>query len=225
MSWMSRGTDERLVKAVQTRREVQRGPLPPSGSAYAEVRTPAQIAAQAFGVSTLFLVILVVLLVASTFYYAQYSGALRWLIFAGVVGLAGLIAVRALGGVVRDPAGLAAGTPTGGGVGGDLRALRTTLERAEAGLTYSQVIFEDRMRKAFLERIRVANHLTPEAIESAMRDVEALNALVGDRELTIFLMESARNARRYPASLPAIEKKPEFARRVASFLAKMEAWR
>lgn len=226
MSWLSRGADERLVKAVQTRREVQRGPLPASGSPYADdVVTPSQIASRVFGISTMFIVILVVLLVASTFYYAQYSGALRWLIFAGVVGVVGLLAVRALGASVRDPVRLAATETPSGGIGGDLRSLRTTLARAEGGLTYSQVVFEDRMRKAFLEKVRVARSLTPEAIEAASRDVETLAALLGDRELTVFVMESARNTRMYPSTLPAIEKRPEFARRAARVVAKMEAWR
>lgn len=226
MSWLSRGADERLVKAVQMRRDVQRGPLPRAGSPYAEdIQTPAQLASRAFGISTLFLIILVVILVASTIYYAQYSGALRWLIFAMVVGVAGFLAVRMVGALVRDPVPLASRAQTVGGVGGDLRALRTTLTRAEAGLAYSQVVFEDRMRKAFLEKVRASRALTPEAVDAASRDVEALNALIRDRELVVFLLESARNARMYPSSLPTIEKKADFARHAAGIVARMEAWR
>src|SRR2546422_11482286 len=104
MSWMQRGTDERLVKAMQTRRDVQRGPLPREGSVYSdELLTPSRIYARAFGVSTLFLVILVVLMTAATVYYAEYSGALRWLVFAGVVGVVGFVAARVVGAAVPDP--------------------------------------------------------------------------------------------------------------------------
>jgi hypothetical protein len=226
VSWLSRQADERLVKAVRTRREVQRGPLPREGSPYVEeIVTPAQVASHVFGISTLFLVILIVLLVGSTFYYAQYSGALRWLVFAGLVGLAGLLAVRTLGAYVRDPTALAGRAVAAGGTGGDLRSLRTTLMRAEEGLAYSQVVFADRMRKAFLEKVRVSRSLTREAMDAAAKHLGTLNGLVGDRELTIFIMESARNARMYPASMPSVEKKPAFARHARGLLDRMEAWR
>lgn len=226
MSWLQRGTDERLVQAMQDRREVQRGPLPRKGAPdEEEAFLGSRVWAHAFGVSTLFLVILVVLMVGATLYYASYSGALRWLLFALVVGVLGFVAVRAVGGVVRDPARLDTVAAPGGAAGGDLGSLRTTLARATTGLAYSQLLFDDAMRKAFLEKVRVARDLPREAVTAALRDPAKLHALVGDRELTIFLLESARNSRLYPASVGALPKRLDFARRVAALLDRMEAWR
>jgi hypothetical protein len=216
--------DERLVKAMQAR-EVLRGPLPGGGSAYAGDETnPVTTWTSAFGVTTLFLVILVVLLAASTVYYAQYSGALRWLIFAGVVGLVGLVAVRVVNATARDPMRLAARKGKSRGVGGELRALRTTLYRADGGLVYSQLVFDDRMRAAFLEKVRASRDLPDGALAAAMKDPEALHAILRDRELTIFVLESARNARAYPASTPTLPKRAEFAQRARRIMERMEAW-
>ena len=226
MSWMQRGTDERLLQALQERRDVQRGPLPRKGVGYADdLSTGVRIWFNAFGVTTLFLVILVVLLAASTAYYAQYSGALRWLLFALLVGVVGFVAVRIVGSFVRDPARMILRKTTATGVGGDLRSLRTTLERAHGGLAYSQLLAEDEMRGAFLEKVRVARDLPPEAVAAAMRDPESLQRILGDRDLALFCLESARNSRMYPAALPQLPKHPDFARRVATILDRMEAWR
>lgn len=225
MSWLSRSSDERLVKAMQTRREVLRGPLPREGSPTADdLQTPERIAFNAFGASTLFLIILVVLLAASTVYYSAYSGALRWLVFAGVVGLIGLVAVRIANAAARDPARLAARATASAAVGGDLQALRKTLHRADGGLVYSQVVFDDRMREAFLAKVRAARDLPDGALEAAMEDPEALHAILGDRELTVFVLESARNSRRYPASVPNLPRRAEFARRARGIVERMEAW-
>lgn len=225
MSWLSRSSDERLVKAMQMRREVLRGPLPREGSVYADdLQTPERIAFNAFGATTLFLLILVVLLAAFTAYYAQYSGALRWLIFASVVGLVGFVAVRVVNATARDPARLAARARESAGVGGELRALRTTLYRADGGLVYSQVVFEDRMREAFLEKVRASRDLPDGALAAAMKDPGALHAILRDRELTVFVLESARNARAYPSSIPTLPKRAEFARRARQIMERMEAW-
>ncbi len=226
MTWIQRGMDERLVRALEMRREVQRGPMPRSGSAYVdEALGPARVAAHAFGVSTLFLVILVVLMAGATAYYSTYSGALRWLTFAGIVGAIGFVAVRALGAFVRDPARFSSRETTAKVLGGDLAALRTTLRRAEGGSAYGQLRFEDRMREAFLRKVQVARDLPPGAVEAAMKDPQALATILGDRDLTLFVLESARNSRMYPAALPALPKRAGFARWVGGVLAKMEAWR
>ena len=227
MSWLQRGSDERLAQALQERRDIQRGPLPRKGSSYADeaLATPERIWVNAFGVTTLFLIILVVLLTAATFYYAQYSGALRWLLFALVLGVVGFVAVRIVGALVRDPVRLASRSDAANAIGGDLRALRTTLDRANGGLAYSQLLFDEALRRAFMEKVRVTRDVPADALAAATKDPVRLHALVGDRELTIFVLESARNSHRYPAQLPALPKQKDFARRVAHLLDRMEAWR
>jgi len=221
VSWMTRGPDERRTRETEVRREVLRGPLPREGSAEEE---RAGILIHAFGVSTLFLMILVVLLAAATSYYAAYSGALRWILYALVVAVAGFVAVRALRGVVRDPARLAAKPTAAPVIGGELTSLRTTLQRASGGLAYSQVMFEERMREAFLEKVRTERDVPEDVLQAAVRNPEKIFAILRDRELAIFVAESERNSRMYPASVPTIEKRENFPARVKGLLDRMEAW-
>lgn len=226
MSWLQRGTDERLVRAVQMRREVLRGPLPREGSLYADdTFGPARAMAHPALMSVFIMVIFIVLLTAATFYYAQYSGALRWLIFAAVVAAFGYGAVRIVASRARDPARFPGRASAAPGVGGDLRSLRTTLERAQGGLVYSQLVFEDRVRRAFLRKVRANRHLDATAVDASAQDPEHLQAILGDKELALFVLESARNMHVYPASVSTLPKKEQFARRTAALLDRMEAWR
>jgi hypothetical protein len=179
----------------------------------------------AFGVTTLFLVVLIILIAVATAYYATYSGALRWILYAGVLGVIGLVAVRVVGAFVRDPARIGPGGIAAKSVGGDLGALRTTFERANGGLGYSQLLAEDKLRKAFLEKVRVNRDVPTGELEAAVRDPERLHRLIGDRELTLFVLESARNSRLSLAELPALPKRKDFARRATYVLGRMEAWR
>ena len=225
MSWLSRGADERLVRAVQLRREVQRGPLPQDGSAYASPETPVSFLSHPAGVSVLLIGAFGILLVAATAYYASYSGALRWLVFGMVVAIVGFASVRYAAAKAQDPVRLAVAGGQGQGVGGDLRSLRTTMERGDGGLVYSQVVFEDRMRKAFFAKVRSNRPFTAAALDTAAKDPAQLQEILGDRELTLFVLEAARNMRSYPASVPTLPKKAGFARRAAKTLEAMEAWR
>ena len=221
MSWVSR-EDERIAQASRFRREVLRGPIPQGGSPYLDQN--ADLLNRAFGVTALLVGIAVLLLVAATGYYAQYSGALRWILFAIVIGAAGLLAVRALGGSIRDPARFAAPRTTPP-IGGELSALRMTMVRANDGLAYSQVIAEDRIREAFLEKVRVGRDVPQDGIHAAVRDPRRHASLIGDAELAAFVYESAQNARRYPAGLSKPPKGEAFARRTSRLLDRMEAWR
>lgn len=226
MSWLSRGTDERLVRAVALRREVQRGPLPREGSAYAsDSLAPMSFLAHPAGVSVLLVVAFLILLLGATAYYSAYSGALRWILFAGVLAAVAYVAVRYAAAKAQDPLRLGGVAAAGAGVGGDLRSLRTTVERADGGLVYSQVVFEDRMRKAFLRKVRSNRPFTAAALDNAAKEPERLHEIVGERDLTLFVLEAARNMRAYPSSLPSLPKRQEFAKRAAKTLDAMEAWR
>lgn len=225
MSWITPGSDERLMRAMRSRREVQRGPLSEEGSVDVdEVLGTARAAAHAFATNLVFLFIIVMILVAATFYYALYSGALRWLLFAAVVAGLGFVAVRFVGGFTRDPPNLAASGEGPSGGTGDLTRLRQTLIRADSGLAYSQLLFEERLRRSFLEKVAASRGLRPLDVERIAEDPDRLHDLLGDRELTVFVLECARNARMYPASLPTLPKRRRFGRRVALLLDRMEAW-
>jgi len=226
VSWLSRGADERLVRAVQLRREVQRGPLPQAGSPYAgEPLGPTSFFSHPASVSVLLISAFGILLIAATAYYAAYSGALRWLVFAMVVAIVGFVCVRYAAAKTQDPLRLGGLAAKEAGIGGDLGSLRTTMERADGGLVYSQVVFEDRMRKAFFAKVRSNRPFTAAALDTAAKDPAQLQEILGDRELTLFVLEAARNMRSYPSSVPTLPKKAEFARRAAKTLDAMEAWR
>lgn len=226
MSWLSRGADERLVRAVQLRRDVQRGPLPSEGSPYAaESYAPMSFFAHPASVSVLLIIVFAILLLAMTSYYAAYSGAVRWILLAMILAAAAYVGVRYAAANVQDPIRLGGRTPWGAGVGGDLASLRTTAERADGGLVYSQVVFEDRMRKAFLGKVRSNRPVTVAALDGAARDPTRLHEVIRDRELTVFMLEAARNMRAYPARLSTLPKREEFAKRAAKTLEAMEGWR
>lgn len=224
MSWLSRSSDERLLRSLQNRRDVTRGPVPESSSAYVDDELGrARAAAYTFATNLVFFVILVGILVAATSYYALYSGALRWLLFAAIIALFGFVLARFLGKIARDPPRLVA-RETSSPVAGDLGRLRTTMRRADSGLSYSQLLFEEKLRKAFLEKVRVSRNLSREDLDARTKDPERLQALLGDEVLTGFILETERSARLYPASLPSLPKRKDFARRAAHFLDRMETW-
>jgi hypothetical protein len=218
--------DERLVRAVQMRRDVQRGPLPREGSVYAdESFGPTAFFVHPAAVSLLIVIAFALLLVSATAYYSTYSGALRWIVYAVILAALGYVAVRYAGSKAADPTRLSGITARTAGVGGDLKSLRTTVERADGGLVYSQVAFEDRMRKAFFAKVRSNRPFTREALDAAAKDPVRLQEVLGDRQLTLFVLEAARNMRAYPASVPTLPKKEAFARTAAKVLETMEAWR
>ncbi len=109
-------------------------------------------------------------------------------------------------------------------LGGELATLRTTLRRAQDGLAYSQMLFEDRMREAFLEKVRVNRGVSETQIAAATRDEGAMRALVGDPDLAAFVIESARKAREDSRPSGSAEA-TEFMPRAAAVLDRMEAWR
>ena len=226
MSWLSRSTDERLVRAVQLQREVQRGPLPRQGSPYAADALPAMsFFAHPASVTVLILVAFVILLIAATAYYAAYSGALRWILSAMALVAGAYVAVRYASASARDPIRLRAGGSVRAGLGGDLSSLRTTAERADSGLVYSQVLFEDRMRKAFLGKVRSNRPFTGAALDAAAKEPTSLQEILGNRDLTLFILEASRNMRAYPSRIPSLPKKEDFAKGAARTLEAMEAWR
>jgi len=81
------------------------------------------------------------------------------------------------------------------------------------------------MRKAFLGKVRSNRPYTATALDAAAKEPERLQEVLGDRALTIFVLEAARNMRLYPSSMPTLPKRADFAARAAKVLAAMEAWR
>ena len=223
MSWTSRRADQRLARVMRGRRAL--GPSP-SGAAAAPGGPGADgiLFHLTLSVPTLFVIVMFVLLAGATASYAIYSGALRWLLYALVLGVVGFLAIRVVAATVADPAGLGARIPAPANHPGDLAYLRTTLQRAQRGLGYSQLVFEARLREAFLEKVRVLRDIPEDSLVAAVRDPARLQAILRDKKLTRFVLESDRNSRGYPATATALPKRTDFAGRTRRLLDRMEAW-
>ena len=224
MAWG--GPIEPAQRRESWKKEIRRGPRPGDPGSYAvDAATQDRLVATTFVTQTAFALAFAVLVLAATVFYAQYSGAVRWLLSVVFLMAAAYIVVRFVGMKARDPRALLSARRIELRATGDLRTLTTTLDRASAGLKYSQVMFAGRMKDAFLERVRVSHALSAEDLERARADPAALLEIVGDRELVVFLMESERNHRHWPDVLPYLPTRKSFVAEADRMLAKMEAWR
>ena len=224
MAWG--GPVEPAPRRESWKKDIQRGPRPGDSSAAAQdPAVPDRLVAAAFTTQVSFGLAFVVLVVAATVFYAQYSGALRWLIAVGVLTAGAYIVVRFVGTRTRDPRSFRPVPQTDSRATGDLRSLSTTLDRASAGLKYSQVMFAARMAEAFLEKVRLSRGIRPEDMRLMHADPERLLELIGDVEVVTFILKSERDHRHWPELLSALRSRPGFAGEADRMLAKMEAWR
>src|SRR5438309_1207483 len=102
MAWG--GPVEPSVRRESWKKEIRRGPRPGDGGPYESTTAVRDRAiAMTFGTQVAFGIGFGVLIIGATVFYAQYSGALRWVL--GVVLLAGVayIVVRIVGARTRDP--------------------------------------------------------------------------------------------------------------------------
>jgi len=224
MAWG--GPVEPALRRESWKKEIRRGPRGGDESVF----IPTSIARDrlvmgAFATQAAFAVAFAFLILAATVLYAQYSGAVRWLLAVVFLTAGAYIVVRFVGSRARDPRAFGPPARIERRATGDLRSLATTLDRASAGLKYSQVMFAARMKDAFFEKVRASRDLPPEDLDRVRADPRALLALVGDPELVVFLMESERNHRHWPALLEALPTRHGFAQEADRVLAKMEAWR
>jgi hypothetical protein len=223
MAWG--GPVEPTTRRPSWKKEIRRGPRPGDEPYGPESGMRDRVVAATFGTQVAFGAGFGILMLGAAVFYAQYSGAVRWLL--GTVVLAGTayLLVRFIGSRARDPRPLVPAKRVERRATGDLRSLATTLDRANGGLKYSQVVVAARMKDAFLEKVRVSRGLAPGDVEQVRSDPALLMALVGDRELVVFLLESERNHRHWPALLKHLPTRRGFAGETDRMLAKMEAWR
>lgn len=164
-------------------------------------------------------------LLGMLFYYAQFSGAIRWLL--GVIALAVLAAI-AWGQIQRrtaEPSPLVGPRSPGATREGELGSFAAAVRRASRGLPYSQVLIASRARSAFLERARLALGLPPEAIRDMQRDPAALRRQFGDDALVDFLTLEAGDLDDRSAWVQRARSRGGFVREFRDVLTRMEAWR
>ena len=224
MAWG--GPVEPAQRRESWKKSIRRGPRPGDEERYSqEAFARDRVMLMSFGTQAAFGLGFGVLMLAAAVFYAQYSGALRWLLVVVVLIAAAYILVRIVGIRARDPRPFRATPRAERRATGDLRTLATTLDRASAGLRYSQVMFAARMEEAFLEKARVSRGLRAEDIDRARSDPRQLLAIVGDPDLAMFVLESERNHRNWPALLRHLPVQPGYAAHVDRILGRMEAWR
>ena len=208
------------------KKDVRRGPRARDESAYgSESAIRDRVVAMTFGTQVAFAIGFGILILGATVFYAQYSGAVRWLLGIVILAAGSYLVVRFVGARARDPRPLEPDGRVERRATGDLRALATTFDRAAAGLKYSQVVVAARMKDAFLEKVRGSRGLSRQEIERVRSDLNGLMALVQDRELVLFLLESERNHRHWPALLRHLPSRHGFGAEAEGMLARMEAWR
>ncbi len=224
MAWG--GPVEPVTRRPSWKKEIRRGPRPGDESLYGhESRMRDRVVAATFGTQVAFGIGFGMLIIGAAVFYAQYSAAVRWLLGIAILSGAAFMLVRFVGARARDPRPLEPPRRVERRAAGDLRTLAKSLDRANAGLKYSQVVVAARMKDAFLEKVRVSRGLPREDIERLRSDPVRLMELVGDRDLVVFLLESERNHRYWPELLPYLPNRRGFVGETDRMLAKMEAWR
>ncbi len=184
------------------------------------IPSPRRVPFPAVGLLLAFAVLLGMLL-----YYAQFSGAIRWLL--GVTALAVLAAI-AWGQIQRrtaEPSPLVGPRSPGASRDGELDSFAAAVRRASRGLPYSQVLVASRARSAFLERARLALGLPSEAIRDMQRNPTALRQVFADDALVDFLYLEAGDLEDRSAWVQRARTRGGFVREFRDVLTRMEAWR
>ncbi len=173
------------------------------------------------------LVVLVVVL-GMTVFFAQYSGLLRWLVFVVILLIGAWMAARfvRVRTVETEPLGPRVFTPRL--VQGDLKNLSTSLRRGSRGLRYSQLHFAVSLRDAFLAKLRASSGFLG-TVQELNADIPRLRALCGDEELFRFLRRATVLERTMAEVLSSTEeifpgKASEFPHLMEDLMARMEAW-
>src|SRR3990172_36354 len=198
MAWG--GPVEPAPRRDSWKKEIRRGPRPGDHSPYEAMMQDRDVAS-AFGTQGAFVGALVLILVAALVFYAQYSGAVRWLLAVVLLATAAFVMARYVGSRARDPRPLHAGSLVERRAPRDLRGLPPNFQA------------------------RTPRPLRRGAVARLRADPEALMRVVGDRELALFVLEGERNGRHWPALLRVLPARREDAAETERVLAKMEAWR
>src|SRR2546422_11401805 len=105
MAWG--GPVEPALRRASWKREIRRGPRPGDESPFSqESAVRDRVLASAFGTQVAFAIAFSVVVVAATVFYAQYSGAVRWLLGIVVVAAGGASGAGCVGEPARGPGAL-----------------------------------------------------------------------------------------------------------------------
>ncbi|HKZ49334.1 MAG TPA: hypothetical protein VJ397_11195 [Thermoplasmata archaeon] len=175
------------------------------------------------GVGMVFLYLLIVLF--GLFFFAQYSGSVRWVLLFLLAAALAAIVMRFISVGARDPDAAKGARGLVGRRPGEVRRFAAALERAARGMRYSQIVADERLREALLNRARISRGVPSAELDAARGDPERLAAFLGDPDLARFVLESERESRTWPSVLAAMPRRPAYWSLLQERLAKAEALR
>lgn len=108
---------------------------------------------------------------------------------------------------------------------GELTTLGAAVQRANAGLPYSQVAVSSRARDAFIQRLALATGLGPDDVRELQRDPDRLRAVVDDPVLENFLSFSSSDYDERYRWVRETRDQGGFEAALQRVLERMEAWR
>ncbi len=120
--------------------------------------------------------------------YGLVGSALRWLLLLTLLLLMCVWSVVWVSRRSHRPAPLTWSPALRGGNLWQVHDLMTLLGRARKGMTFSQLVVAQRVRDILLERVRVGRSLDYDEVNALRRDPAALQTLLGDPELTMFVL-------------------------------------
>jgi hypothetical protein len=186
---------------------------------------PTFIAASAFSTEVVFTIAFLLLVVVTLLLYAQYSGAVRWLIAIAILAAIAYILVRLIGIRARDPLPFPRSKVAERYASGDLQSLAAMLDRASVGFKHSQLDFTILMKDVFLDKVRVSRSLIQSDIDSRMSEPQALSELIDDLELVEFLLATEQNDQNWSSAHQELRAQRGFAQKMERIMTKMEAWK
>ena len=198
---------------------IQRG-IPATTGHPPGIDSPRRIPLPAVGLLLAFAILLGMLL-----YYAQFSGAIRWLLGVGALALLAAVAWAQIQRRTAEPSPLVGPRSPGATRDGELGSFAAAVRRASRGLPYSQVLVASRARSAFLERARLALGMPPETIREVQRDPAALRRMFADDALVDFLYLEAGDLEDRLEWVQRARAHGGFVAEFRDVLARMEAWR
>jgi hypothetical protein len=111
--------------------------------------------------------------------------------------------------------------PGKGDVEGELSELRKALERANSGLTYSQLVVKERLTRILLDRIRIENDLTLEEMRNLRLDIDKLKSLIDDEFLLDSINTFLNDINNWSETVKG-KGDPEFLRKANELVKRME---
>ncbi len=166
----------------------------------------------------------VFMLIIATFIamWADYSGILRYLIMLVSVTIVLLLPAYLL---FQNSARSYIPEPEEHRVRprGEVEEVRGIIKRAFGGYQASQVLLEDRLRQALIEKISIKKRMPTEQVRRISRTYEGALSLVGDEDLARLLSEFKTMGREKKVLF--IRPSHEYQERIERTIKKMEEWK